>query len=362
MARSCCHGPPIAGHEETFMTPNAPSLPRRRHLLAAGAALPLMSLAGLWPAGQAQAQPAPPTVAPGSWRLLCSGPPGSIPDIVARRYAETLGARGSRPLVVDNRPGAAGQLAVGVLRQAGPEAPTLLLGQGALSAVYPYLYPRLAYDPATDLQAVSVAAEATLGLAVGPAVPERVQTLPAWLEWMAANPAAAQYGSPGLGTLPHLVSAMLARRVGANWTHVPYPGGPQAMVDLLGGRLTALVLPEGLLRPHLQAGKLRVLATSGAQRSAFLPQVPTFVEQGQAGLVVREWFAFFSHGGAPQETARQVAAEVQAAAADAALRTALGDLGMVAVASTPAEMAQRISTEQRYWQTVLKETGIRAEA
>jgi tripartite-type tricarboxylate transporter receptor subunit TctC len=329
------------------MTPATPPL-TRRHLLAATASL---ALAG----PRLAAAQAP-------WRLLCTAPPGSIPDTVARRYAEALGTRGGRAFVVENRPGAAGQVAVGVLRQAGPDAPTLLPGQGALATVYPYLYPRLAYDPATDLQAVSVAAEATLGLAVGPAVPERVQSLPAWLEWMASHPAAAQYGSPGLGTLPHLVGALLARRAGADWTHVPYSGGPQALVDLLGGRLTALVLPEGLLRPHQQAGKLRVLATSGAQRSAFLPQVPTFVEQGQAGLVVREWFAFYSHGGAPHDMARQVASEVQAAAADPALRSTLGDLGMVALAGTPAEMAQRVSTEQRYWQAVLKDTGIRAEA
>jgi tripartite-type tricarboxylate transporter receptor subunit TctC len=293
--------------------------------------------------------------------LLCSGPAGSIPDSIARRSAEQLTGRHAQRVLVENRPGAAGQIAVQALKAAPADGSTLLLAQGAIATVYPSLYPKLAYDPALDLLPVSLAGEMTLGLAVGPAVPAEVTTVAALLDWMRRHPALANVGSPGTGTLPHLLAAMLFRQAGVGWQHVVYAGGPAALVDLMGGQIAALVLPEGLLRQHVASGRLRVLATSGAARTAQLPDVPSLAEAGYPGLVVREWFAFFMPG-------RTAAATVDAAAA--ALRLALGqpelvrafaELGMVAASSTPAALAARIAAEQREWAASLRATGIRAE-
>ncbi len=296
-----------------------------------------------------------------SLRILCTGPAGSIPDTVARRYAEQLGARYPGGVLVDNRPGAAGQLAVGALKQAAPDGATVLLAQGAIATVYPYLYAKLGYDPVADLRPVSVAAEATLALAVGSAVPASVRNLGEFIDWSRANPALSNFGSPGPGTLPHVVSAMLFREAKVEAQHVAYAGGPQAMVDLMGGRIASLVLPEGLLRPHHATGKLRVLATSGSARSAFMPDVPTFVEQGHPNLAIREWFGFFMPGTTAATLVDSASQPIRAAADNKALGGALAEMGMLASGSTPAAMSERIATEQRYWRDAINKTGIRVE-
>ncbi|RZL35242.1 MAG: twin-arginine translocation pathway signal protein [Rubrivivax sp.] len=294
-------------------------------------------------------------------RLLCSGPAGSIPDLVARALAEalapTLGAR----VIVDNRPGAAGQLSVGALKAAPADGSTLLVAQGAIATVYPSLYAKLAYDPGADLRPVSLACEMSLALAVGPAVPTTVTTLTGFIGWLRAHPGAANIGSPGIGTLPHLLAARLMGEAGVAWQHVAYAGGPPAVNELLGGQIAALVLPEGLLRQQHSAGRLRVLATSGAARSAYLPEVPTLAEQGHPALVVKEWFAVFARGGTPEGAITGLSAACEAALARAELGGVFSQAGMVPVASSPGELAARIAAEQRAWKPVLKAYGIQAE-
>ena len=296
--------------------------------------------------------------------MLCTGPAGSIPDIVARRIAEQLNEPNARPgrrTVVDNRPGAAGQIAVNALKVARPDGSTLLLAQGAVATVYPYLYSHLNYDPVLDLKPVSLACEATLGLAVGPAVPGTVTDVQSLVAWMRRNPRLANAGSPGTGTLPHLLEAMLFRAAQVEWQHVVYAGGPPTMVDLLGGQISVLVLPEGLLRQHRTAGRLRVLATSGAERSSFLPDVATLSEQGYADLVVREWFAVFVSGRAAPAVVEATAQALRIALAQPALVAAFAESGMVAASSTPAALAARIGAEQRYWESVIRAASIKVE-
>ena len=325
----------------------------RRHFLRCSA-----TLAALGSAPWAHAQTPP---AAGSLRVLCTAPGGTIPDIIARRYGEHLAKGRAGGVIIDNRVGAAGRIAVAALKQAAPDGSTTLLAQGAVATVYPYLYDALGYDPVLDLKPVSLAAEAVLGLAVGPAVPDSVTNLPMLVDWIRANPSKATHGSPGVGTLPHLMVALLAREARVEWQHVPYAGGPAALLDLMAGRLAALALPEGLLRPLQAAGKLRVLATSGPARSSFLPNVASVVEQGFPKLVMREWFAFFAPGGTPANVADELSVAVLQAASQPALRAALAESGMSAVASTPAELHERIVQEQPYWRGVINATGVRAE-
>ena len=294
-------------------------------------------------------------------RVLCSGPAGSIPDIVARRIAEQFSASSGRAAFVENRPGAAGQIAVNALKAAPADGSTVLLAQGAVATVYPYLYAKLAYDPVLDLQPVSLAGEMMLGLAVGPAVPASVTTIRELVDWMRANPKLANAASPGTGTLPHLLEAMLFREADVPWQHVVYAGGPPAMVDLLGGQIAVLVLPEGLLRHHKAAGRIRVLATSGAQRSAYFPDVPSLVEQGFRDLVVREWFAFFMPANVPSTVIETTSQALRTAIARPELIAAFSESGMAAASSSPATLTARIATEQRYWQHIIRTTGIRAE-
>ena len=293
--------------------------------------------------------------------MLCSGPAGSIPDIVARRVADQLTGRYAQRLTVENRPGAAGQIAVNALKAAPADGSTVLLAQGAIATVYPYLYAKLAYDPVLDLQPVSLAGEMTLALAVGPAVPESVTNVRELAEWMRRYPKLANVGSPGTGTLPHLLEAMLFRAADAPWQHIVYAGGPPAMVDLLGGQIAALVLPEGLFRQHKASGRLRVLATSGATRSSYFPDVASLVEQGFRDLVVREWFAFFMPARVPAAALESSSQALRTALARPELVAAFADSGMVAASSTPAALAARIAAEQRYWEPIIRTAGIKAE-
>ncbi len=337
-----------------------PAHPRRAFLHRSGSAIAtLMTLAA---SGRSSAQPAAEPV--NLKQMLCSGPAGSIPDIVARRVAEQMNGPAGREAQrarVENRPGAAGQIAVNALKAGPADGSTVLLAQGAIATVYPYLYARLAYDPVRDLQPVSLAGEMTLGLAVGPLVPDSVVDVRGLVEWMRRNPKLANVGSPGTGTLPHLLEVMLFREADAPWQHIVYSGGPPAMVDLLGGQIAALVLPEGLLRQHKASGRLRVLATSGATRSSYLPDVASFVEQGHRGLVVREWFAFFMPAGVSAATIESSSQRLRTAIARPELGAAFAEFGMDAVASTPAMLASRIAAEQRYWEPIIRGSGVRAE-
>ena len=330
-------------------------LPSRRLFLRSGA-VALTSWLAIGAGENAKAQPVAEQL-----RILCSGPAGSIPDTMARRVAEQLAGRFSYSAVVENRPGAAGQIAVGALKSAAPMPRTVLLVQGAVATTNPFLYAKLAYDPIADLQPVSLAGEMTLALAVGPSVPARVGNVRELVDWMRRNPELANVGSPGTGTLPHLLQVMLFRENDVPWQHVAYAGGPPAIVDLLGGQIAALVLPEGLLRQHKAAGRLRVLATSGGQRSAYLPDVATLVEQGYRNLAVGEWFAFFMSAKASASTIEPISAAIRSALARPELAAAYADSGMVAASSTPSELALRIASEQRYWEPIIRAAGIRAE-
>ena len=326
---------------------------RRQFLLAGASTAAALTLP--WLCGPARAARAD------TIRLLCSGPAGSIPDLIARTIGEQLtGVLGQRA-IVDNKPGAAGQLSISALKAAPADGSTLLLAQGAIATVYPYLYARLGYDAGVDLKPVSLAGEMSLALAVGPAVPNEVSTLADFIVWLRRHPAEANIGSPGTGTLPHLLSAMLLGEEKLAWQHIAYSGGPPAVTDLLGGRLAGLVLPEGLLRQHHESRRVRVLATTGPMRSAYLPDVPSFAEQGRPDLIVKEWFAFFAPGQTPSDVVVATAAALHKAIARPEVAATFAQAGITPVSSSPAALSGRIAAEQRHWQHVLRVHDIHAE-
>jgi tripartite-type tricarboxylate transporter receptor subunit TctC len=295
-------------------------------------------------------------------RILCTGPAGSVPDIIARTFGEALAGVFAEQVVVDNRPGAAGQIAVQALKSAPADGSTWLLGQGAIASLYPTLYGKLGYDPARDLVPVSLAAEMNLGVAVGNAVPAEVADTRMLVEWMRRHPGEANAASPGTGTLPHILEVMLFDHARLDWRHVPYPGGPPAMAALLGGQVAVLVLPEGLLLPQLASGRLRMLGTSGPERSRFSPAVPTLAEQGHAQSVMREWFAFFAPAGTPARIAEQASQAIGNVIARTGLARRFEDAAMTATQSSPAQLAAKIEDDRRAWAPLLVDAGIRGDA
>lgn len=321
---------------------------QRRRIVAAAASAALGLAAGR-------------SLAQSPLRVLVGSSPGSVPDVVARRIAERLAA-GGRTVVVDNRTGAAGRLAIQELRQAGTAGTTLLLAPGAVATMYPAIYAQPGYDAGTDLLPVSTAAELALALAVGPAVPASADTLRAFIDWARAPDAQPSFGSPGVGTPPHVLGTLLARRAGVAWTHVPYAGGPPVINDLIGGRLSATVLPEGLLRPHAAKGALRLLASSGGERSEFTPSLPTFAEQGFTDVVLREWFGFFAPAGTPAAAVDGLAAEIRRACADPALASTFAGLAIRPHAGEPGQMAERVTREAAVWQPLIRAARITVDS
>jgi tripartite-type tricarboxylate transporter receptor subunit TctC len=229
-------------------------------------------------------------------RVIMPFAAGSSTDALARVVANELGAALKKSAIVENRVGAAGRLGVQAVKAAAPDGNTLLFTPVAPMSVYPHVYPTLTYDPAADFEPVSQVAAFDFALAVGKDIPAR--TLEELVAWLRANPARANYGSPGAGTLPHLFGVLLAQEEGLDLRHVPFRGASAAVTDLVAGQITMVLANTGELVEMHKAGLARVLATSGPTRSAFLPNVQTFKEIGLP-IEGTGWLGLFAPAGTP---------------------------------------------------------------
>lgn len=297
-------------------------------------------------------------------RILYGFPPGSAGDLVARRVAERLGgtAYARRPAMVDNRSGAGGRIALEALKSASADGSVLALTPFSTTAIYPHVYRRLPYDPQADFAAVSIAAVAHHGLAVGPRVPPQVTDVKGFVAWARAHPEDASYGSPAAGSPPHFLGALLALGQGVDLRHVPYRGSVPGVTDLLGGQIAAMFTPAGDFLAHHSAGKLRLLATSGRARLPFAPEVPTFAEQGFGELLIEEWFGFYAPARTPGTVIAAANAAIGAALKDSAVIDGLAAVGLIAQASTPQEMARSQREEYERWGPLVRRIGFSADS
>ena len=327
--------------------------PRRHFIHLLGSAAALGALAPLSARSQALEQ----------IKIMYGFPPGSAGDSVARRVAEKLGgtAYSKNPGFVENKSGAGGRIAVEALKNAPADGSVLTLAPVSALAVYPHIYPKLSYKP-EDVTPVSIGAVMHHGLAVGPAVPPEVKTLQDFLAWAKAHPDKASYGSPGAGTMPHLLGALLGLRAGVDIKHVPYRGTVPSITDLVGGQIAAAVNPSGDYLQYMKSGRVRVLASSGKKRSPYLPGVPTFTELGYPDVTSEEWFGFYASARTPATTIGQANAAITAALKDKAVIEALGLVGLVAYGSTPQEMAADQKAEFERWGPLVKQIGFTAES
>lgn len=296
-------------------------------------------------------------------KVIYGFPAGSAGDSVARRVAEKLAgtAYTKNPGVVDNKPGAGGRIAIETLKASPADGSVLALAPVSALAVYPYIYPKLSYKQ-EDVTQVSIGAVMFHGLAVGPAVPAEVKTLKDFLAWAKANPDKANYGSPGAGSMPHLLGALLGLRAGVPLRHVPYRGTVPSITDLVGGQVAAAMNPSGDYLQYIKAGRVRVLATSGRQRSPYLPDVPTFTELGYPDVTSEEWFGFYAPAKTPAATLANANAAINTALKDKAVIDSLALVGLVAHGSTPQEMAADQKSEYERWAPLVKQIGFTAES
>ncbi|NQW93713.1 MAG: twin-arginine translocation pathway signal protein [Polaromonas sp.] len=328
----------------------------RRQFIQASAATAVLSSMGL----PAFAQ----TLPLDQVKIINGFPVGGSADTTSRRVGEKLGpsAYTKNAAVVDNKTGAAGRIAIDTVKAAAPDGSTLLLTPYSMMAIYPHIYKQLSYDPFTDLMPVCMASSLVHGLAVGPLMPATVKTVKDYLAWAKANPKDASYGSPAAGSTPHFLGALLGLNNGVDLKHIPYRGSTPGVVDLMGGQLASMFTPHGDFLANHKAGKLRILATSGKQRSPFAPEIPTFIESGFPDLVVEEWFGFYAPAKTPANIIASANAAINAALKDRSVIDSLAIQGMLPVGGTAAQMALDQKLQFDYWGPIVKKIGFTAEA
>ena len=299
---------------------------------------------------------------PDSVRIFAGFAPGGTVDVTARRVADKLRDIVAKSLVVENRTGAGGQIALSALKASSPDGLTMVVTPMSMLGIYPHTYKKLPYDPVADFQPVSQAVRFDFGFAVGPMVPASVRTLGEFITWCKSNPKDANFGSPAAGSVPHFVAEIFGRFAGVDLKHVPYRGTQLAIADLLGGQIAAVSGPVGEFLQHLPGGKIRLIATSGATRNKFAPTIPTFVEQGYKDIVFDEWFGFYMPAKVPAEVLNRTAQAIRNALGSPDLIEALGQMGLEASPSTPAELAALLKKDSDRWAPLIKTIGFTAES
>lgn len=324
----------------------------RRALLRALAATPLAS-ATL----HARAQAAFETV-----KIITGFPPGGTSDTICRRVAAKLAPGYGKSVVVENRTGAGGQIAIQGVKTMAPDGTTILQTPMSMLGIYPHIYRKLSYDPVADLTPVSLGCTFDFGFAVGPAVPASVKSITDFLAWCKANPAQANFGSPAAGSVPHFIGALLGRNAGIDLKHVPYRGTQPAILEMVGGQLQAVSGPIGEFTQHVAAGKCRLLAATGTARSKFAPDTPTLVEQGLKDMTFSEWFGFYLPAKAAPDVVQRANAALRTALADKETVDGLALMGLESKSSTPAELAAMLKADTERWAPIVKAIGFTAES
>lgn len=295
-------------------------------------------------------------------RIIVGFPPGGTTDAFARRMAEKLRGVYATNVVVDNKPGAGGQIGVTTLIAAPADGSHMLFTPGSMITIYPHTYPKLQYKP-SDVLPISTGLYTAFGLGVGPAVPASVTDLKGLIAWLKVNPTMGNYGTPGAGSMPHMVGALLDKAAGLGMKQIAYRGSGPAIIELLGGQLPMFTSPIGDCLQHLPSGKLRLLAVTGKQRSRYAPTVPTYVEQGFPELDMEEWFGFFM----PARTPPAIAARMNDALKQLIPAKDVADfaapLGLQPTASASVEdFAKTVRADSELWGGYVKRVGFTAES
>ncbi len=295
-------------------------------------------------------------------RIITGFPPGGTSDTICRRVASKLAPGYGKSVVVENRAGAGGQIAIQGMKQLPPDGTAILQTPMSMLGIYPHIYKKLQYDPIADVTPVSLGAIFDFGFAVGPAVPASVRNIAEFLAWCKANPTQANFGSPAAGSVPHFIGVLIGRSAGVDLKHVPYRGTQPAILEMIGGQIQSVSGPVGEFVQHVAAGKIRLLATSGAQRNKFAPSVPTLVEQGLKDMAYNEWFGFYLPAKAAPEVVQRANAALRTALAEKDVVDGLEVMGLESKSSSPSELAAMLKADTERWGPVVKAIGFTADS
>jgi tripartite-type tricarboxylate transporter receptor subunit TctC len=294
----------------------------------------------------------------GPIRMVVPFQPGGLTDILARTLAapmsETLGV----PVVVENRPGASGNLGADVIAQAPANGQHLLMGAIGPNAVNQFLYSRMPYDTMKAFTPITLAGYGTLLLVVNPNVPAK--DLKELLALAKAKPGSLSYASGGAGGSQHLAGELLKNMAGVDLVHVPYKGITQGVTDVVGGQVS-MTFDLATVLPHMKAGRLRPIAVANRERASALPDIPTIAEAGVPGYEASAWYGMFAPAGTPSATVQRLYAEAAKALRRPDVREKLSVLGAEPGGNTPAEFAAFIQAEAVKWSKVVREANIRLD-
>ena len=291
-------------------------------------------------------------------RIVVAFTAGGTTDILARSVGQQLSERLKQPFVIENKPGAGGNIGTEAVVRSTPDGYTLIVDSVGPIAVNPTLYKGLGYNPLTDLVPIVQIADVPNVLVVHPSL--GVKNFAEFIAYAKANPGKLNYGSTGVGTSSHLSGYMLCKRVGIDATHIPYKGA-DALNDLLSGRVQFMFATIPSVIGHIQGGKLLPIAVSSAKRSRSLPDVPTVIEGGLAGFEAGSWMGFFAPKGTPDTVTAQLNKTVNEILAMPAIETQMIREGADPVGGTPAEFARFVQREYEKWKLIVRESGATAD-
>jgi tripartite-type tricarboxylate transporter receptor subunit TctC len=318
----------------------------RRTLLAfAAATLTTGAFAQAWPAK--------------AIRIVVPFPPGGGTDIIARETSQKVAAATGWNFIVDNKPGAGGNLGVDAVAKSPADGYTLVLGQTSNLAINPTLYSKLPYDPQKDLTPIVLLADAPLVIVTGAHSP--FKTLADAVNAAKAKPGAVNFASPGNGTVAHLTSELFQKAAAVKTQHVPYKGANQALTDVISGNVELYMSSVPTLLGHIRQGKLRALAVTSAKRVDDLPNVPTIDESGYKGFNAVTWFGLLAPAGTPKDIVARLNAEFNKALQQPALRKRLGDEGADPAGGTPEQFASLIKDDIPRWGKIVKDSGAKVD-
>jgi tripartite-type tricarboxylate transporter receptor subunit TctC len=297
---------------------------------------------------------------PHALKLVVPFAPGGQPDVVARALAEPLARALGQPVLVENRPGAGGNIAAEAVAKSPPDGCTLLVGTNGPLAVSPALYRNLPYDVGRDFAPVSLVGTSPNLIAVNPSL--GVADLAALVARAKAEPGKLNFSSVGKGSISQLSMELFNSVAGIRTVHIPYNGGAPAVTALVAGDVQVLSLNPTALLPQMDAGKVRVLAQTSARRSPLIPGVPTVAESGYPGFEAQVWIAIMAPRATPPEALARLNAEIVRIVRDPAMKASLWDRQWIdPVGSTPAEAAAVIAAEAAKWSRIVREAGIEVQ-
>ncbi len=292
-------------------------------------------------------------------RILVGFPAGVSIDVVSRIVAEKMKDELKRPVIIDNRPGASGRLAAELLKNAAPDGHTVMITPIVIPVLAPMVYQKLGYNAKTDFTPVGKVCDFGFALAVPAGSP--VNNLKEYAAWIKANPQQANFGSPAAGSLPHFFGVMIGSAIGVDMVHVPFNGGAALQSAVLGGHVPAGIDVVMEWQQNLKARKVKVLATSGSERSRIMPEVPTFKEQGFADAVGEGWFAMYAPARTPAAAVADINRALNKALAALDVRERFAALGLEPAAGTPADLLKAMDDDARRWGAVVRKSGFKPD-